>query len=116
MFDLGMQELIVIFVVSLLVFGPKRLPELSRAFGKGMRELKIALRGVQESMEEVEKEVSEDIKDVKAGVEESIYKGIQPDLSSEESKKGDAETKEGQKISNKGEEGKKEKADEARDG
>ena len=52
MFDLGMQELIVIFAIALLVFGPKRLPELGRTIGKGMRELKAALRGVQESIEE----------------------------------------------------------------
>ncbi|MDP2166759.1 MAG: twin-arginine translocase TatA/TatE family subunit [Thermodesulfovibrionales bacterium] len=43
MFDLGIQELIVIFVVALLVFGPKRLPELGRTIGKGVRELKRAL-------------------------------------------------------------------------
>ncbi|NIR25464.1 MAG: twin-arginine translocase TatA/TatE family subunit, partial [Gammaproteobacteria bacterium] len=34
MFDLGIQELVVIFVVALLVFGPKRLPELARTMGK----------------------------------------------------------------------------------
>lgn len=35
----GPAELIVIFVVALLVFGPKKLPELSRQLGRGMREL-----------------------------------------------------------------------------
>jgi len=54
MFDLGIQELILIFVVALLVFGPKRLPELSKTLGKGVRELKIALRGVKDSLEEAE--------------------------------------------------------------
>ena len=57
MFDLGIQELILIFIVALLVFGPKKLPELSRALGRGVRELKIALRGVKESVEETETQI-----------------------------------------------------------
>ncbi len=36
----GPAELIVLFVVALLVFGPKKLPELSRQLGRGMRELR----------------------------------------------------------------------------
>ncbi|RJQ41613.1 MAG: twin-arginine translocase subunit TatB [Nitrospiraceae bacterium] len=51
MFDIGMQELILIFVVALLVFGPKRLPELGRTIGKGMAELKKAMYGVKEQMD-----------------------------------------------------------------
>lgn len=50
MFDLGIQELIVIFVVALLVFGPKRLPELGRSLGKGLAELRKAVQDVKEQM------------------------------------------------------------------
>lgn len=50
MFDLGIQELIVIFIVALLVFGPKRLPELGRTLGKGLGELRRAMEGIREQI------------------------------------------------------------------
>ncbi len=45
MFNLGLPELILVFVVTLLVFGPKRLPELAKGLGKGIRDFKKALEG-----------------------------------------------------------------------
>jgi len=42
MFDIGLQELIVIGVLALLVFGPSKLPELGRMFGRAMREFRRA--------------------------------------------------------------------------
>lgn len=42
MFGLGMQELLVILVVAVVIIGPKRLPEIARALGKGMREFRKA--------------------------------------------------------------------------
>ena len=64
MFDLGIQELIVIFVVALLVFGPKRLPEIARSMGKGIGELKRALDGVKTQINSELHEVR-DIKELK---------------------------------------------------
>ncbi len=81
MFDLGTQELILIFIVAFLVFGPKKLPELGRTLGKGMRELKAAMRGVKESFEEAgAADAAEEIKKTKASLEESIYKSIESNL------------------------------------
>ncbi|MDA8169481.1 MAG: Sec-independent protein translocase protein TatB [Nitrospiraceae bacterium] len=54
MFDIGFQELIVIFVIALLVFGPKKLPELARTLGKGMAELK---RAFTDAKLEIDREV-----------------------------------------------------------
>ena len=51
MFDLGIQELVVIFIVALLVFGPKRLPEIGRTLGKAMIELRKAFQGVKSQMD-----------------------------------------------------------------
>ncbi len=52
MFDLGIQELVVIFVVALLVFGPKRLPELARTMGKGVAELKKAMFDIRHEIDQ----------------------------------------------------------------
>jgi sec-independent protein translocase protein TatA len=45
MFSLGVPELLVILVIVLLIFGAKRLPEIGKAFGKSVRELKNATDG-----------------------------------------------------------------------
>jgi len=42
MFGIGLQELLVIMVVALIVLGPKRIPELARALGKGLAEFRRA--------------------------------------------------------------------------
>lgn len=57
MFDLGMQELIVIFAVVLIVFGPKKLPELARSLGKGVAELKKAINGIKDQIDTEVKDV-----------------------------------------------------------
>ena len=46
MVNVGPMELIIVLVIALLVLGPKRLPEAGRAVGKGMREFKDSLSGV----------------------------------------------------------------------
>jgi len=70
LFDIGMQELVVILVVVLIIFGPRRLPEIGRAVGKAIKELKRTTQDFRETIEqeppeeirkEVEKKLSEDI-------------------------------------------------------
>jgi sec-independent protein translocase protein TatA len=43
--SVGPMELIVILVIALIVLGPKKLPEVGRSIGKGMREFKDSLAG-----------------------------------------------------------------------
>jgi len=49
---LGMGELVIIFLVALLLFGAKRLPEIGKSLGKGIREFKGSVR-------EIEREINE---------------------------------------------------------
>jgi sec-independent protein translocase protein TatA len=64
MFGLGVPELIVIFVIALLVFGPKKLPDLGKSIGRAMAEFKKASDDFQDSvkaeMREVEKQADLD--------------------------------------------------------
>jgi TatA/E family protein of Tat protein translocase len=49
MFGIGIQELAIIFVVALLIFGPKRLPEFARSLGKGLAEFRRASSDLRQS-------------------------------------------------------------------
>lgn len=51
MFGLGIPELIVIFVIALIVFGPKKLPDLGKALGRGIAEFRRASQEVKETIE-----------------------------------------------------------------
>jgi sec-independent protein translocase protein TatA len=44
-FGIGVPEIIILLLVALLVFGPKRLPEMGRSLGRGMREFKDSVSG-----------------------------------------------------------------------
>jgi sec-independent protein translocase protein TatA len=50
--SIGMPELIVIFVIALIIFGPRKLPELGRSLGRGIAEFKKATTDLQTSLEE----------------------------------------------------------------
>ena len=64
LFGLGMQEIIVIALIVLLLFGGKKIPELMKGLGKGVKSFK-------DGMKEVDDEVKE-IKEVKEMTEEEV--------------------------------------------
>jgi TatA/E family protein of Tat protein translocase len=49
---LGFPELIIIFVVALIVFGPRKLPELGRSLGKGLSEFKRASNELRTTLDD----------------------------------------------------------------
>ncbi len=51
-FALGMPEVVLILAVILILFGAKKLPELARGMGKGIKEFKHATREIQDDIEE----------------------------------------------------------------
>jgi sec-independent protein translocase protein TatA len=71
MWNIGFPELVIIFVIALLVFGPRKLPELGKSLGKGLAEFKRASNELKRTWEE----------EVRA--EEDELRKIQRDINSE---------------------------------
>jgi TatA/E family protein of Tat protein translocase len=82
--NIGFPELMVILVIALLVFGPKKLPEVGQSVGKAIREFRKATEGIKSKIEdEISaseiKSVKDDIQSVKTeiqGVKENITKDV----------------------------------------
>jgi sec-independent protein translocase protein TatA len=62
--NVGPMELAIVLVVALIVLGPKRLPEVGRSLGKGMREFKDSLSNASQDDDDVALDVEEPPKPV----------------------------------------------------
>ena len=71
-FGIGLPEMVLILIVALLVFGPKKLPEIGRSLGK-------AIRGFQEASKEFESEFKREAQQIQESVQMNAHlEGSQP--------------------------------------
>jgi TatA/E family protein of Tat protein translocase len=92
--NIGLPEMMVIMAIALLVFGPKKLPEIGRSVGKALREFKKSTEEIKDKFEEqIRADEFKDIQnDIKKGLGADEFKDIQSDI-----KKGLDTDEEGQK-------------------
>jgi sec-independent protein translocase protein TatA len=57
--NIGPLEIAIVLIIALLVFGPKRLPELGKSLGKGIREFKGSITGEHDEKDEQDEQPSE---------------------------------------------------------
>jgi TatA/E family protein of Tat protein translocase len=75
MWNLGFPEIVIIFIVALVIFGPRKLPELGRSLGKGLSEFKRASNELKRTWEDEVEAVKHEV-----DVEQDELKKIQTDL------------------------------------
>jgi Tat protein translocase TatB subunit len=96
--NIGFPELLVIMTIALLVFGPRKLPEIGRSIGKAMREFR---RTSDEIKEKIEEEIqAEEFKDIKEEIDKDIKEikdTVKPDIADEIYKDTDKDDK-GEKV------------------
>jgi|SRR5579884_3805321 len=66
--NLGFPEILMIFIIALLVFGPKKLPELGKSLGKGLREFKKATDELKSNWDDQLKDVTSSVNEIKDSV------------------------------------------------
>ncbi len=59
-FGIGVWEILIVLLLALLIFGPKRLPEMGRSLGRGLREFKDSISGKEEHEGHLELEPGQD--------------------------------------------------------
>jgi TatA/E family protein of Tat protein translocase len=73
---LGIPELIAIFIVALVVFGPKKLPELGKSLGKGLREFNKAKNELKATWDEQLREAERQLQDTKETIHQPVRETI----------------------------------------
>jgi sec-independent protein translocase protein TatA len=71
-FNVGPLELVVVLIIALIVFGPKRLPELGASLGKGIREFRSTVSGENKDEDEKVPEIEDSSTEVKAETPEPV--------------------------------------------
>lgn len=87
---IGMPELIIIFVIALIVFGPRKLPQLGKSLGKSLAEFKRASNDLRSTLEDEirTEETRKDTTDVSDGPSQSTSAPAQDPADGEKASKG----------------------------
>jgi sec-independent protein translocase protein TatA len=85
---LGMQEIVVIFILALLLFGPKKLPELGRTFGKALTEFRRAQNELKSTFDREMRNLEQETASLKEVTKEYQYDTYNYDYSSYETNDG----------------------------
>ncbi len=72
MFDVGGGELLLILLAIIILFGPKKIPEVARFMGKGIRQFRQAQSEIQSQISKIQHEVSDEINVVKKEIENNV--------------------------------------------
>ncbi|MCY3776678.1 MAG: twin-arginine translocase TatA/TatE family subunit, partial [Candidatus Aminicenantes bacterium] len=62
MWNLGFQEVVIIFIIALVIFGPRKLPDLGKSLGKSLAEFKRASNELKRTWEDEVRAESEELK------------------------------------------------------
>ncbi|MFQ6084965.1 MAG: twin-arginine translocase TatA/TatE family subunit [Candidatus Bathyarchaeia archaeon] len=76
-FGLGTTELLIIVVIIVLLFGARKVPELMRSLGKGVREFKEGMSGIDKEIKEADKKAEKDIERKKSILDTAKKMGIE---------------------------------------
>lgn len=94
---IGMPELVIILVIALIIFGPRKLPELGKSLGKSLNEFKRASADLQNTLEQEIK--LEEQKEQSAKTKERIERERQADVEATVAAAGGADTLDSQSAS-----------------
>lgn len=78
--NIGFPEIVVLLIIALIVFGPKRLPELGKSLGRGIREFRSSVSGEKEDEED---EQLRELQQSKAKAEAETVEAVEGEVVSE---------------------------------
>jgi sec-independent protein translocase protein TatA len=80
--NIGFPEIVVLLIIALIVFGPKRLPELGKSLGRGIREFRGSVSGESDKEDEEDEELRE-LQQSKAKAEAETIEAVEGEVVTE---------------------------------
>ncbi len=71
MWNLGFQEVVIIFIIALVIFGPRKLPDLGKSLGKSLAEFKRASNELKRTWEDEVRVEEEELKKIQRDIDAS---------------------------------------------